>query len=256
MKRKFLFYILIFDSFFLAGIFWYLGFNWTWILFPFLVLLIFIVIVSSKIQFNFFIPAIHSGDKNSQKIALTFDDGPHPIYTPKVLDLLKKHRAKASFFLIGENLKKYPYLVERILDEGHSIGNHSFTHSKTIDFKGKARWLKEIEETDLEIQKITGKKPKFFRPPYGVTTPHLADALEKTGHLTIGWNQRTYDTMLSNPQKILSKLKKKLKAGDIVLLHDSHENIIPILEYLLPEVERKNLSFVTINELINEEPYF
>ena len=187
---------------------------------------------------------------------MTFDDGPHPIYTPKVLELLKKHRAKASFFLIGENLKKHPYLVERILDEGHSIGNHSFTHSKTIDFKGKARWLKEIEETDLEIQKITGKKPKFFRPPYGVTTPHLADALEKTGHLTIGWNQRTYDTILRNPKKILSKLRKNLKAGDIVLLHDSHENIIPILEHLLPEVERKNLSFVTINELINEEPYF
>src|SRR5690606_202410 len=156
-------------------------------------------------------------------------------------------------FLIGENLKKHPYLVERILDEGHSIGNHSFTHSKSIDFKGKAGWLKEIENTDLEIIKITGKKPKFFRPPYGVTTPHLAEALKKSGHTTIGWSQRTYDTMSNSPLKIKEKILKNLKSGDIILLHDSHENIVPILEQLLPEIERKNLSFATVNELINEE---
>src|SRR5690606_22124015 len=151
---------------------------------------------------------------------------------------------------------QYPHLAERIVDEGHTIGNHSFTHSQTIDFNSKNAWLKELNETDLEIVKIIGKKPKFFRPPYGVTTPHLAGALKKSGKTTIGWSQRTFDTMSINPLKINEKILKNLKSGDIILLHDSHENIVPMLEQLLPEIERKNLSFATVNELINEEPYF
>ena len=256
MKRKLLFYILIFDSFFLAGIFWFLGFSWIWILIPFLILLVFIAVVSSKIQLNFFVPAIHSGDSSTQKIALTFDDGPHPKYTPQVLDILKKHDVKATFFLIGKNIKQYPNLAERIVNEGHTIGNHSFTHSKTIDFKNQNGWKKEIENTDLEIRKILGKKPKFFRPPYGVTTPHLAGALKKSEKKTIGWSQRTYDTMSISPMKIKEKIIKNLKSGDIILLHDTHENIVPLLEHLLPEIEHKNLSFATVNEMINEEPYF
>lgn len=256
MKYKLLFYIFIFDAFLLAGLLLYFGFDWYWAILPFVALLGFLALACSKIQWNFFVPAIHFGDSSTQKIALTFDDGPHPKYTPQVLDILKKHGVKATFFMIGKNIQQYPILSERIINEGHTIGNHSFTHSKTIDFKNQNGWKKEIENTDLEIRKILGKNPRFFRPPYGVTTPHLAGALKKSGKKTIGWSQRTYDTMSISPMKIKEKIIKNLKSGDIILLHDTHENIVPLLEHLLPEIEHKNLSFATVNEMINEEPYF
>lgn len=252
MQKKLIFYMLIFDAFFIAGIFLFLDFPWYFILIGILPPLVFLAIACSKIQWNFFIPAVHSINTNELKIALTFDDGPHPVYTPQVLDLLKNHEAKASFFLIGKNVKDYPFIVERIKDEGHTIENHSFSHSKTIDFKSKKGWIKEIEATDFEIQKITGEKPKFFRPPYGVTTPHLAAAIRETGHLVIGWNVRSFDTSTKNPQKVVQKILRETQAGSILLLHDRHENILPILEQLLPELQRKNYTFVTVNERNDE----
>ncbi len=255
MNRKLLFYLLTFDAFIIAGIIIYLGFDWYWGLIGFLIPLGFIAIASSKIQWNFFLKAVHSGKQNERKIALTFDDGPHPVYTPLVLDFLKKHQIKASFFLIGKNVKSYPYLLERIIKEGHTVGNHSFSHSKTIDFKSKNGWLKELEETDLEIQKFIGKKPKFFRPPFGVTTPHLASAINHTKHVVIGWNLRSFDTSQKDPQAVSEKIIQNVKPGTTLLLHDCHERILPILEQILPQLENKNFTFVTVNELIDEEPY-
>lgn len=255
MKSKLIFYILILDSFFFTGLLFYFDVKWYFAVLPLLVLFIIISIASFNIQLNFFLKSIHNGNPDGNKTALTFDDGPHPVYTSQVLDILKKFNAKATFFLIGQNVKQYPYLVKRIVDEGHTIGSHSFTHSKTIDFKHTKGWLRELEETDLEILKITGKKVHFFRPPFGVTTPHLASALKKTEHLSIGWNQRTYDTVLNDVGKINRKIIKNARPGDIILLHDRHENIITLLEQLLPELARKNFTFVTVNELIDEKPY-
>lgn len=255
MNRKLLFYLLVFDAVFIAGLFLFLGFDWYWSLIAFLFPLGFIVIASSKIQWNFFLQAIPSAKTCEPKIVLTFDDGPHPVYTPQVLEILNKYEIKASFFLIGKNAKQYPYLVERIVEAGHTIGNHSFSHSNTIDFKNKHGWVKELEETDQEIRKITGKTPKFFRPPFGVTTPHLALAIKQTQHLVIGWNVRSFDTSAKNPQKVVTKVLAEIKPGSIVLLHDRHELIIPILEQLLPELARKNFTFVTVNDLIDEKPY-
>lgn len=237
------------------GLIWNSNLNSNFIFLPIIIWLIFVSIASSKIQWNFFLTAIHSGKTSEPKIALTFDDGPHPVYTPQVLDFLKQNKIKASFFCIGKNVKDFPHLVKRILDEGHTIGNHSFTHSKTIDFKNKKSWIEEIEKTDLEIEKIGGMKPQFFRPPYGVTTPHLASALKRTQHLVIGWNVRSFDTSSKNPSKTVRKICKKIRPGSIVLLHDRHENILPILEQLLPKIRDKNFTFVTVNELIHGEPF-
>ena len=256
MKFKLIFYMLILDVFFLCGILSAFGVSWYWLILSVLPILVFLVLACSRIQWNFFLKGIHSGNSTQNKIALTFDDGPHPVYTPQVLDFLDKHSIKATFFCIGKNVKQYPYLVERIIKEGHTIGNHSFSHSNFIDFKNKNGWLKEIEATDLEIQKITGQKPRFFRPPFGVTTPHLARAIKKTQHLVIGWNVRSFDTRNLPAEKIVRKISPKIQAGSIILLHDRHERILPILEQLLPEIAQKNLSFTTINELINEKPYF
>jgi len=230
--------------------------SWCYLWMPVVAWLLIVSLVSANIRWNFFIKSVHKGSRADRKIALTFDDGPHPVYTLKVLEILKKYNAKATFFCIGKNIQNHPKIVQQIFKNGHSIGNHSFTHYKTIDFKSKSGWIKELKKTDSEIRKITGKKPRFFRPPFGVTTPHLADALRKSGHINIGWSQRTYDTILRDFHKINRKILKNAKPSDIILLHDHHENIVPLLEQLLPELARKNFTFTTVNELIDEEPYF
>ncbi|MET3731410.1 polysaccharide deacetylase family protein [Moheibacter stercoris] len=253
--RTLIFYILLFDAILFTGVFWYLEFPWYIILLLFLVFLIFTALASSQIRWNLFVSSIHSGNKVGNQIALTFDDGPHPVYTPLVLDILKQHQAKASFFLIGKNAEKYPYLVERIFEEGHTIGNHSYSHSNTIGFSSKNQWIQEIQSTNLVIQKIIGKTPKLFRPPFGITTPHLGLALKQTKMTSIGWNHRTFDTAQKNVDAIVRKLEQNVQAGSIILLHDSHERIQPLLEQLLTKLANKNLSFVSLNELLDEKSY-
>ncbi len=173
-----------------------------------------------------------------------------------MLDLLKKYNAQVTFFCIGQNIRQYPHILSRIHNEGHTIGNHSFSHSKTIDFNNTQNWLKEIKNTDSEVFKIIGKKPRFFRPPFGVTTPHLSKAIKETNHTVIGWSIRSFDTVPNNtPEKVVQRILKKVKSGSIILLHDHLPNIIPILEQLLPELQKRNFTFATVDELINSDSY-
>lgn len=253
MRNKIVFYLLVFDAIFIPFIFFYLGLEWYVSILPFVFIFFFILICSAKIQLNFFVKSVNHGSRNSNTIYLTFDDGPHPLYTPQVLDLLKNFNAKASFFLIGQHAEKFPDLVSRISEEGHTVGNHSFTHSDFIDFKNAKGWSDELEKTNEVIFKIIGKLPKFFRPPFGVTTPHLATALQKTKMISIGWDIRTYDTVLKNPKKINYKIQNKIKPGSIILLHDTHEQIILILEQLLTELAQRNFKFESINQQIDEK---
>jgi len=208
------------------------------------------------IQANFFLKAIHHGNTANKQIAITFDDGPHPIYTPEVLKLLGRYRAKATFFCIGKNVMRHPDIVKQIHDAGHAVGNHSFTHTATIDFHGKNSWLDELRQTDSAIEQAIGRRPNFFRPPYGVTTPHLAKAIRTSGHRAIGWCVRPYDTLNSrSPTQIARTVLKKVKPGTIALLHDTHDRIMPVLEQLLPELDQRGYTFVTVAELINDDAY-
>lgn len=217
--------------------------------------IIFIALSSFNIQWNFFLKAIHSASTTDRKIALTFDDGPHPDYTPQVLRLLKKHGVQATFFCIGKHIQQHPQVVQELQQQGHVVGNHSFTHASTIDFHDRAAWITEIQHTDQAIKQAIGQKPRFFRPPYGVTTPHLAKAIKDTGHTVIGWRVRPYDTLNRTPERIVSLLLRKTKPGDIILLHDTHERIIPILEQLLPKLTEQKFEMVTVENLIQQHAY-
>src|SRR5690606_39065255 len=219
----------------------------------FLVLLAGLILVTLgafNIQWNFFVKAIHSVTTADRKIALTFDDGPHPTYTPQVLRLLEKYRIQATFFCIGKHAAQYPSLVRDLQRHDHVVSNHSFTHASTIDFNDCAKWGTEIQQTDQAIEEAIGRRPRFFRPPYGVTTPHLAKALKNTDHTVIGWRVRPYDTLNRTPERIVGHLLRKTKPGDIILLHDTHERIIPVLEQLLPELKKRKFQMVTVENLI------
>lgn len=208
------------------------------------------------IQANFFLKATHQGNVTRRQIALTFDDGPHPVYTPQVLELLDRHNAKATFFCIGKNVMKHPEIASRIQVAGHIVGNHSFSHTHTIDFHGKNSWLEELRKTDIVITQATGYRPRFFRPPYGVTTPHLAKAIRTSGHRVIGWRVRPYDTLDSrSPARIVHTILGKVKPGAIVLLHDTHDRIVPVLEQLLPALHQYGYTLVTVPKLIDQDAY-
>ena len=212
-----------------------------------------VLIGSFSMSWKLFLKAFTSKTHiKTKKIAITFDDGPNPEFTPKVLQLLTDYNAKASFFCIGRHVKKHPELLKQIYSEGHGIGNHSYTHSNTIDFKSTESWLVELKNTDQAIFNVIGKKTTLFRPPFGVTTPHLARALKITGHQVVGWNIRPFDTALKNQETILNRILKQVKPGSVILLHDTHEHIEYVLEQLLQFLKKQDYEMVTLNELINE----
>ena len=162
-------------------------------------------------------------------IYLTFDDGPNPEITAWVMDELKKHQIKATFFCVGDNLKKFPEVAKKLLTEGHQIGNHTMHHIKGWKHKN-VDYLKDIEDCDTEIRKIHEQmndekaQPRLFRPPYGQIKPSQIKRLRTIGYEIIQWSNLScdYDKRL-NCEKSLSALVKNAKPGSIVVFHDSEK---------------------------------
>ncbi|MEW4223120.1 polysaccharide deacetylase family protein [Rossellomorea marisflavi] len=195
------------------------------------------------------------------KVALTFDDGPDPIYTQEILELLSKYNAKATFFLIGEKVKKFPYIVQQEINAGHEIGNHSFSHPffNTIT---KAQVAHEISNADLLIQKFKNRNSqlKLFRPPGGILSESDLKEIKRKEYKTIMWSwhqdPRDWDNRSSN--EISSHVLTNIQSGDIILLHDSGGNrseTIKALEQILIKLNDE-YKFVTISELLTSDPVF
>lgn len=189
-----------------------------------------------------------------KKIALTFDDGPNEI-TALVLNVLKLYNVKATFFCIGKNIINHPDILKKTIEEGHTIGNHSYSHSPFFDFYKKKQVIAEIEKTDALIESVLGKKTKLFRPPYGVTNPSIRRAIAVTNHKTIGWNIRSLDGVVKNEKFLLNRIIKRIKPGGIVLLHDTSIQTVQVLEQLLSFFEENDYSVVPLEELLNIKAY-
>jgi peptidoglycan/xylan/chitin deacetylase (PgdA/CDA1 family) len=227
---------------------------WTYI--PILVIYSAIQVVGSAIlSIQFFVPVKFEGDRSQSSVAITFDDGPLPGKTERILDILQTHRAVAAFFCIGYRVNENADLVARIKDEGHVLGNHSYWHAKTFDLQTSEKIAQELRDTDTAIEKHLGRRPRFFRPPYGVTNPMVASAIRKGNYITVGWSLRSFDTMISDPSRLLKKIKQSLKAGDIILFHDQCESTIEILPALLDHISQVGLKIVRVDELLNEKAY-
>jgi peptidoglycan-N-acetylglucosamine deacetylase len=196
-----------------------------------------------------YIKTICSGSEEIRKIAITFDDGPD-LNTPIILEILAEHNAKASFFLIGEKAEKNKTLVECIKNANHTIGNHTYNHKSHFPFMQIRKIIDNISATQNVLLKINGIEPVYFRPPFGVTNPLIARALNNFNLIVIGWSVRSLDTVKKDPDKVLHRITKRLRPGSIVLLHDTTKNAIPILKGLLLYCEKHNLSPVNLDELI------
>lgn len=180
-----------------------------------------------------------SVERNS--VYLTFDDGPHPDITPWVLDELKKQNVKATFFCVGDNVRKYPEIYRRILAEGHSTGNHTMRHENALKVK-PGYYLKSIEEASALIDS------RLFRPPYGRLTPPLAKKIRKHYNI-IMWSWLSYDFDLKVPvEEILEKARRQIREGDILVLHDNpkirerQKLLLPALLQILREKELQSKS--------------
>lgn len=195
-----------------------------------------------------------TSSRNQKKIALTFDDGPHEM-TEKVLDLLQKFNVKATFFCIGTQIEKHPEILQRIINEGHSVGNHTYSHSKSFGFFSADKVRQELMKTDALLSQFVGKKIKLFRPPFGVTNPNVAKAINATKHSVIGWNIRSLDTVIESEDQIFERIKKGIRPGGIVLLHDTSLKTVHVLERLLLLLQSENYELVTANELLNLPAY-
>ena len=210
-----------------------------------------VMLGSSFISSNYHVKAYCSNPLETQKnIAITFDDGPTEM-TLSILDVLKKHDAKATFFCIGKNIEKHPEILKRIIEEGHVVGNHSYSHSDLFDFYRKKCVIEELRKTDALIMAVSGKKPEFFRPPYGVTNPSIRKALEVTKHKVIGWNVRSLDAVIKNEKTIFNRIIKRVSPGGIVLLHDTSMHTVKVLEQLLRFLHENKYKVVSLEHLLN-----
>ncbi len=189
----------------------------------------------------------------TKKIALTFDDGPHPVYTKKILDILKKYDVKATFFVIGINIENYPGIIEKIYADGNEIGNHSFSHTSEAGLT-EEQIKKEFDRCEALIMNSTGVKPRLFRPPRGKMCASVEKLSELYGYSIVLWSIDTMDWAHRSPQNILKNIENNVRGGDIILMHDyiSGENTtINALELLIPRLISLGYEFVTVSELID-----
>ena len=209
---------------------------------------------SSVLSAGFFIPVISRGN-SSREVALTFDDGPVAGRTDKILDILGEYGVPAAFFCVGKRVDAHPELVHRMHDEGHLVGNHSYFHRVTFDLQSAAAIGRELDATDLAIDKVIGVRPVCFRPPFGVTNPMVATAVRKGNYKTIGWSVRSFDTVIDDRSRLLSRITRSLKGGDIILLHDHGPCTLEVLSDLIKQVSALGLKIVRVDELLNERGY-
>jgi peptidoglycan-N-acetylglucosamine deacetylase len=211
---------------------------------------------SAFISWNYHLLAINHNKKIKQEqVSITFDDGPHPEFTPKVLELLDKYDAKATFFCIGKNIEAHPALFQELISHGHTVGNHTYSHASNFGFFSSEKVLEELEKTNKIVKELSGLGLRLYRPAFGVTNPSIKKALQQTNLKTIGWSKRSLDTTAISEKNIVNRITRNLKKGDIILLHDTSDKSVAVLERLLLFLQSNKMQAVTVNELLSIQPY-
>jgi len=192
---------------------------------------------------------------DDRQVALTFDDGPHPEITPEVLRILHERGVKATFFLVGIKAAQYPELVRQVAADGHEIGNHTWSHSAAFYFFGPARLRTELDWTQRLLAELSGKTPRYFRPPAGIRSPLAEPFLQRRNLQLVSWTRRGFDTVCRDPEKVLMRLLGQVAPGDILLLHDGNvaltksgdSVVLQVLPRLLDALENTGLKLVPLS---------
>lgn len=187
-------------------------------------------------------------------MALTFDDGPHPKYTPIILDILKEEGVSATFFAVGTNAEYYPDLIRRIESEGHELGNHTYNHNH-VGKMTRAALAEDIQRCGDAIETITGKRPRYFRPPEGVCNSDVKEICEKNGMTIVIWSVDTRDWAHTPVREICENVRCHTKTGSIILMHDFIGKNSPTpeaLRQIIPILRGLGYEFVTVSQLLDE----
>jgi peptidoglycan/xylan/chitin deacetylase (PgdA/CDA1 family) len=203
-------------------------------------------------------PTLVRGRSDRAQVALTFDDGPDPEVTPAVLDSLAEFQARATFFVIGRHLEKQLALGERLLREGHELGNHSWRHSYLQNFYRGAKHAEEIDRCARLIKTLTHSRSEpLYRPPIGLKSPPMARAAHRRKLTVVAWSIHSRDTLARDAQAIANRVLARIRPGDIVLLHDGHDQeqrhrpqICRALPLLLQGLRQRGLTSVPVSELL------
>ncbi len=203
---------------------------------------------------RFYENVVWRGPKDTiRRISLTFDDGPDPWNTPRLLDVLKRHNVCATFFLIGKRAVRYPQLVERIHEAGHEIGNHSYSHNKLI-FCSRSVIEQEIDGGATALQDAIGFKPKLFRPPYGLRDPRVLAVTADRGDSCILWSIMPWDWILLPTGLIIRWVNYRVHHGAIITLHDGggdRSRTVDAVDKLLPCLLNRGFQLTTVSELLS-----
>ncbi|WP_143319974.1 polysaccharide deacetylase family protein [Clostridium sp. HBUAS56010] len=209
----------------------------------------------SKTKDTLFLPADAGGEardevrkqfSGSRQIALTFDDGPHSVYTQKLLDGLRQRGVHATFFLLGESIDGKEAIVKQMQADGHLIGNHGYSHVQMSKESVKTA-CEQIEENNQKIEKITGVRPQYLRPPYGAWNEELQCT---TNMSVVLWDVDPLDWKSQNTKKVVRHIIKHVEPGDIILLHDVYSTSVEAALEVIDTLTKEGYSFVTVDELL------
>ncbi len=233
--------------------FWGHSYFW-WIITAYIFVFLIIVFIGVYfMKFNFFVKSI---TKSNNGIVLTFDDGPDE-YTGEILNALKKYNYKATFFVIGKKAEKMPEMIKKINDEGHVIGNHSYSHHYLLPFYRSKKLLNDFIKTQYIIENIIHKTPLLIRPPFGVTSPKYTKAFFKTPYIFVGWSFRSFDTTAKNKSDLVNKTIKAIQKNknQILLFHDNQKITAQALPEILEYIKNNGIKVADLTQLNNVQAY-
>jgi peptidoglycan-N-acetylglucosamine deacetylase len=196
-----------------------------------------------------------AGPTNKHQVALTFDDGPDLIYTPKILDILKKNQVKATFFLVGENAQRYPQMVKRIIEEGHVVANHSYNHPNFRKVS-ELQFHDQIQKTEKILQKLTGYSPKLIRPPYGNINEEQIKWTASQHFTVVNWNVDSLDWRGLTADQVVSNVLADTSSGSIILQHSAGKRgrlsgSVQALDVIIHKLKESRIRMVTVPELLD-----
>ncbi len=194
--------------------------------------------------------AYNSVETDRKILAMTFDDGPHPKLTPQLLDILKERNIKATFYVVGTNVVEYPAIIERMIAEGHEIGNHTWNHP-TLTKIGAAGVKSQMDRTTDAIVKTSGVRPATMRPPYGATNASLNKRLDEDyGFKVIMWSVDPLDWKYRNADRVTREILAGATPGGIILVHDIHASSVAAMPGTLDALKARGYEFATVSELL------
>ena len=186
-------------------------------------------------------------------VALTFDDGPHPIYTPQILDILDQYQAKATFFMIGNRMEQYPDIVREVSARGHLIANHTYTHPYNLRTLSPEKLKWEVDQCQQNMQTIAGQNTYLFRPPRGILNQEIIKIVQDKGYTIVLWGICTFNRKTPTPDMMATRVIKQAHPGQIVLLHDGRTDFrwkdVVATRLIVASLSRQGYRFVTLEEL-------